>query len=351
MVFDQYRVRLAWLNKPFSKVKLQQSVARTLKLSREARQRLSWLTYHRTTADGNARLTCRRFGISPKTFYRWYNRYDGQNLVTLEEKPSVSRKRRVRTYTSLQYLRIIELRREHIRWGKEKLRMIYLIKYPESPISSWHVQKIIERSGLYYHPKKNDRTQAKRRKASARKRISELKTKPRPGFLLCVDTGTRYWSGQKRYIFTAVDRYSRLAFARMYQTKSSLSGKDFLERLSYLTGGSVENIGSDNGTEFKGQFTASCDKAGIGHYLSRVRTPTDNPFNERFNRTLQDEFIALGNMTANTEVFNKKLTEWLIEYNLVRPHQSLDYLSPIQFLEAYPSNGNVFPLTSSNTLS
>ena len=38
--------------------------------------------------------------------------------------------------------------------------------------------------------------------------------------------------------------------------------------------------------------------------LSRVRTPKDNAVDERFNRTLEDEFIALGNMTTDIAVFN-----------------------------------------------
>ena len=46
--------------------------------------------------------------------------------------------------------------------------------------------------------------------------------------------------------------------------------------------------------------------------------------NERFNRMLQDEFLSLRNMTVNTTEFNHQLTEWLIEYNLQRPQQTLN---------------------------
>ncbi len=30
--------------------------------------------------------TCRHFGISRQTFYRWFRRYDPQNLASLEER-------------------------------------------------------------------------------------------------------------------------------------------------------------------------------------------------------------------------------------------------------------------------
>jgi transposase InsO family protein len=74
--------------------------------------------------------------------------------------------------------------------------------------------------------------------------------------------------------------------------------------------------------------------------------PKDNPECERFNRTLQEEFIALGNMTENVDLFNRKLTEWLIEYNFRRPHQALDYLTPIEFTQKY---SKVSKMYSSNT--
>jgi len=67
----------------------------------------------------------------------------------------------------------------------------------------------------------------------------------------------------------------------------------------------------------------------------RVKTPKDNAINERFNRTLKEEFIHLGNSTTEPILFNQRLTEWLIEYDFNRPHQSLDYLSPIEYLNKY----------------
>src|SRR5260370_11202930 len=36
--------------------------------------------------SSNVARTCRHFGISRQTFYRWFRRYDPQNLATLEER-------------------------------------------------------------------------------------------------------------------------------------------------------------------------------------------------------------------------------------------------------------------------
>jgi len=78
--------------------------------------------------------------------------------------------------------------------------------------------------------------------------------KPRPGFLISLDVIVIHWQGIKRYIFTAVDYYSKIALARMYKSKSSLNGQDFLKRLYYLFDGKIENLQTDNGSEFQGMF-------------------------------------------------------------------------------------------------
>ncbi len=54
-------------------------LARLQELSRKARRRLKWFDYYNSHAH-NARLTCRYFGISPQTFYRWKRRYNPHRL-------------------------------------------------------------------------------------------------------------------------------------------------------------------------------------------------------------------------------------------------------------------------------
>mgnify|MGYP001577407376 FL=1 len=55
-------------------------------LSRETKQRLRVLDWYRSHKE-NARWTCRHFGISPDTFYRWKRRYNPKALTTLESRP------------------------------------------------------------------------------------------------------------------------------------------------------------------------------------------------------------------------------------------------------------------------
>lgn len=317
-------------------------VADILKLSKTAKLRLEWIIYYHQ--DQNTSQTARHFGISRKTFYKWFNEFDEDNIYTLynlEDRSKAPDHVRQRKITPLEEQRIVELRKKHIRWGKMKLRKLYEKEYNE-PISSWKIQKVIEKKKLYFNPKRTAKIARKRQVAQKKKRITELKLyklpwyKKKAGYIICLDTIVIYWNGLKRYIFTAIDKYGKAAFARMYKSKSSINGRDFLYRLHYLLGGRVPKVGHDNGTEFEKYFKRTCLELGIEQYYSRVRNPRDNPDNERFNQTLRNEFLALGNFNPDPDIFNKNLTEWVVEYNFIRPHETLNYQTPMEFSKVLP---------------
>ena len=89
-----------------------------VELSREAQKRLKWFDYYRSHGE-NARLTCRYFGISPQTFYRWKRRYDPKHLESLEDKSC--RPQHIRQPTTPPELveAVLKLREERPRWGRE----------------------------------------------------------------------------------------------------------------------------------------------------------------------------------------------------------------------------------------
>jgi transposase InsO family protein len=321
-------------------------VAKIFKLSREASLRLEWIIYY---CDGyDATQTARHFGISRKTFYKWFGQFDRDNIYSLyrlEDKSKAPKRVRQREITSLQEQRIIKIRKQHIRWGKEKLAIVYKEEFKEK-ISAWKIQKVIESWKLYYHPEKARKNRQKRRRAKKKKRITELNLdklywfQKKAGYIICLDTVEVRWNSLKRYIFTAIDKYGKAAYARMYKNKSSQNGEDFLLRLNFLLDGKIPRVGHDNGTEFEKYFKAACQRLKIEQYYSRVRTPKDNPNNERFNRTLREEFIALGNFNSDPEIFNQKMTEWLIEYNFKRPHEALRYQTPMQASHLSPMHSS-----------
>ena len=110
-------------------------LARIPKLSRDATLRLRWFDYYRKTQ--NASLTCRYFGISRKTFYKWKRRYNRWDLRSLETRSRAPRRRRKRMIPLEKSLRIKALRKKYIRYGKEKLKVLYEKLYPDDTVTSW----------------------------------------------------------------------------------------------------------------------------------------------------------------------------------------------------------------------
>jgi len=323
-------------------------ITELLKLSKPACQRLEWMIYYETKANKKATFTARHFGISRKTFHKWRNRFqDGQNFPGLEEQNRAPANKRQREITPLEEENIFKLRKKYIRRSARKLVFDYQRIYNQT-ISAWKIQKVIEKypNQLYYHPQKNAKIQRKRKRAQKKKRITELKQKKVSGFLLCLDVIVIHWNGLKRYIFTAIDKHSKVGFAWMYTSKSSYQARDFLYRLHYLLDGKISNIQHDNDSCFEKDFKKACQEFKIEQYYSRPRTPKDNPNIERFNRTLQEEFIQLGNFNSDPAVFNPKLVEYLIDYNLYRVHQSLGYIPPIEFAQKHLK---VLPMSSYST--
>ena len=125
MVYEQYWAARRRLPVIFDRSVHWRKVAKTLKLSKRACQRLEWIIYYRFTAQGNASQTCRHFAISRKVFYVWLHRFNESNLRTLEDLPKAPKHARQREATSLEEDRIINLRKDHIRWGKMKLQRLY----------------------------------------------------------------------------------------------------------------------------------------------------------------------------------------------------------------------------------
>jgi transposase len=302
--------------------------AKLLGLSRTALNRLEWFIYHDQHNSKNVARTARHFGIHRDTFYHWQKRFDESNLRTLEDQSKSPKKRRTSALTRLQTERIVKLRKDRLCYGKMKLKTLYEQEYTEF-ISSWHIQQVIEDYSLYPPPRRS-RERRKRLKGAKKKRITDLLKQPHPGFLICLDTIVLYRWNLKRYIITGIDWNGKLAYARMYTNHSSKTAEDFLRRLHYLLGSKIENLLHDNGSEFEKYFATAAAELKLDRYYSRVKTPKDNPVCERFNRTLKEEFLRFGNFRSDPAIFNRNLTDWLIEYNFRRPHQSLNYLTPIQ---------------------
>ena len=307
----------------------------------EAKKRQKWFNYY-FSHGRSASLTCRHFDVSRKTFYKWLARYDLEGESGLKDRSKAPMNKRKRKIDPEIERRIIDLRKKYIRYGKEKLAVIYEKTYREK-ISSWQIQRTIEDKDLYWLPTEAAKQRRRRFLGQKKKRITQLvRTEPK-GFFFQIDTKHIWWNGEKFYVFTAYEKDYKLGFANAYKGMSSLKATDFLARLLYLFDGKMELLQTDNGPEFAKHFERACQTLKIDRYYSRVKTPTDNAEVERFNRTLWEEFVERGNFTPFMEEFNPRLAQWLVEYNFNRPHRSLGMLSPMEFFQKCQGVSPMYP--------
>ncbi len=317
-------------------------------LSPQAQLKLEWIIFYHTIGKGNAIKTAAHFGINPKTLHKWKGRFDPKDITTLEEESRAPDNTRQKEISFVQERRIVELRKKHLRWGKMKLQRRYIREYHEY-ISSWKIQRVIEEKKLYFDKTQIARGKRRRKQAQKhqKKRITQFKKKKLQNHLWHVDTVVfTVAEGGYRYLLTAIDETTKLAYARLYSTHSSKQAADFLKRLTYLTEGGIMNLHHDNGSEFEKDFKTACQQLKLPQWYSRPHTPKDNPVLERFNRTIQEEFVEMIDIgLEDIALFNNLLLDWLIEYNNVRPHEALDYLTPLEYID----QTTVLPMSPSCT--
>ena len=257
-------------------------------LSKQARQRLSVMDWHEAHGR-NARLTCRHFGISPDTFYRWKRRFNPHNLRSLEDRPSRPRRRRQPTWSPELGEAVLRLREEYPRWGKDKL--VVLLHQQGWQVSTSMVGRIVRRlkeRGVLVEP---PRTAISTRKRPPPRPYAVRKPKDyvakQPGDIVQVDTlDLRPLPGMVLKHLGARDVVSRWDVLEVHTRATATAAARFLDTMEQRMPFPVRAIQLDGGSD------------------------------------LPDTIPEL----------NRLLQAWERVYNTIRPHQALGYLTPLDSL-------------------
>ncbi len=153
-----------------------------------------------------------------------------------------------------------------------------------------------------------------------------------PGDIVQMDTVHIFTAGLKRYIFTAIDVSTRFAFAYTYTSNSAANGGDFLGKFLEVAPFRVRRIQTDNGSEFAKYFDEKCQRNGLPHFFNYPKHPQSNGHLERFNRTIQEQYVN-ANIDYLDELvsFNAKLMEYLIWYNTEKLHRGIGKIPPLRY--------------------
>ena len=304
-------------------------------LSKGAKQRLKWMDYY-GAHKRNAALTCRYFGISRQTFYRWQRRYDPHRLVTLEDRGHRPRRVRQPTWTPALAVAVRVLREENPRWGKDKLtRLVRAHGWAVSVSMVGRILTHLRSSGQLRETRAPGVTVLRRplvRPYATRKPKEYVPHLP--GDLVQVDTvDLRPLPGVVLKHFTAIDVVSRWDVLRVGTQATAAAATRFLDDLQSRMPFPIRAIQIDGGSEFMAGFEAACQQRGIRLFVLPPRSPKLNGCVERANRTHREEFWDCYDGELDVASAQAALLAWEHRYNTVRPHQALGYLTPLQYLQ------------------
>ena len=302
-------------------------------ITEQAKQRVRILVFWER--HGND-ATKEAFDISTRTLFRWAQalKKGTGKLEALNPGNRAPQKRRTRKVPVQIKERIITLRREHPRLGKEKVHSILKNEgYVGSVSTAGRIIGDLKKQGML--PKHANLT-VSGRTGKLIERIYKPRTKlrrPKGHRVLEADTVVRFIDGTKRYILTSIDIEKRTAFAGAYTNHGSKSAADFLQKTRMVLPFCPNDVQTDNGSEFALHFHSAVKEIGL-HFNTHPRSPKENAHIERFNRTLNEEFLIYHRELLRDDVaeFNKQLIEWLIWYNAERPHFALGQVSPFRYM-------------------
>jgi len=268
----------------------------------------------------NRRELFRRFGISPRTGYKWLARATGGEKDWARDR---SRRPHVSPMQSPKDIEaaVLEIRDAHPAWGARKIRRRLQDRRDSVPVTST-VHAILSRHDRipaptqppqyirFEHPVRNDVWQ--------------------------IDFKGRFALGDRQmcHPLTMVDDHSRYAVCLQACTnEQSETVQQHLEQ-TFRRYGLPNAFLVDNGVPW-----GTCSevrwtklrvwllKLGVNVIYARPHHPQTKGKNERFHRTLKAEVLSMTTF-KNARELQKAFDRWRHVYNTERPHQSLDYDVP-----------------------
>ena len=291
------------------------------------------------------------FKVSRRTLYGWRKKLkeSSGNKASLKAKSRAPKSRRKRIWAIETINEIKRLRKAHANLAKEKIYPLLKVfcegrRLPCPSIRT--IGRIIQDA-----PDKMRIIPIRLRPNGKQKLIKRTKKlrKPKgfkaayPGHCVALDTIERFHNGMRRYIITFKDCYSRFAFAIATNSHTSQAAQSFLRLAHIAFPYKIENVLTDNGSEFMKSFQAELELQGEIHWHTYPRSPKMNAHCERFNRSIQEEFVDHheSDLFYDLHGFNDNLIDYLTWFNGERPHFALNLnppkkqpflLSPVQYL-------------------
>jgi putative transposase len=308
-----------------------------VRLSAGAAHRLKIIRWHEVHGS-KVSLTARHFGYSRSILYVWLRRYRESGPRGLEERSRRPHHFRQRTWTEVEVDLVCRVRRQHARWGKDKLAVLLHAKGFQLSVSRvGRILAYLKKTGRIREASLDDPWRLKRaypRPYAVRKpRDYRIEA---PGDLVEVDTADVRPDSRRIFKhFTARDVISRWDVLDVSYDATSHSAARFLDAVLERMPFKVKAIQVDGGSEYKAEFEALCRDRGLLLFVLPPRSPKLNGHVERAQRTHKEEFYQTLDPPDSIGELRKMLRAQEVCYNTVRPHQALGQKTPRQFYDEW----------------
>lgn len=277
------------------------------------------------------RELCREYGITPKTGYKWMERFRAGGVAALHDQ-STRPKSSPAGLAEDAVCRIVALKQAHPHWGPRKLQSLYAKNHPAADLpSESSFKRVLEKAGLV-------EKRAARRPPQEAGRIQSRRQAQGPNEVWTVDFKGWWHAADHRRCepLTIRDAHSRFLLCVEPLESSKTEAVRARFEKAFETYGLPETIRSDNGPPFAspngllGLSALSVWWLAVGISLDRIDPgrPGQNGSHERMHRDISLEVQA----TARGDLESQRaaLALWRDEYNQVRPHEALGYRTPAQ---------------------
>lgn len=138
-------------------------------------------------------------------------------------------------------------------------------------------------------------------------------------------------NGRRFRTLNVIEQYNRSCLG--ITPAFSIPARKVTEVLNRLiqTHGKPERIRTDNGPEFTSKaFQLWLENNKIKWAPIQKGKPQQNAIVERFNRTYREDVLD-ASLFDSIQMVDKITQDWIDDYNAVRPHQALNYMTPLQY--------------------
>ena len=276
-------------------------------------------------SQASLRDLARRFGVNPKTIAKWRKRSSVADQPTGPKAPRSS-------ILSADEEAIIVAFRRHTLLPLDDCLYALQPTIPHLTRSSLH--RCLQRHGISRLPEvEGDKATKKAFKAY-------------PIGFFHIDIAEVQTAEGKLYLFVAIDRTSKFAFAQLVESATRVTASAFLEALVAAVPYRIHTVLTDNGIQFRfapryadgptarymtHMFAMRCQEHDIEHRFTRINHPWTNGQVERMNRTIKDATVKRFHYDGHDQLW-RHLHDFVAAYNFARRLNRLRGLTAYEFI-------------------